>query len=35
MTGNRLGHTVEIMQKVYLVLFPTVQDEVIDLLNNL
>lgn len=35
MVGNRLGHTVDVMQRVYLHLFPTVQDEVIDLLNNL
>lgn len=35
MMSSRLGHTVGVMQKTYMHLFPTVQDEIIDLLDNL
>lgn len=35
MVGNRLGHSTRVMQETYLHLFPTIQDEVIDLLDNL
>ena len=35
MMSNRMGHTVEVMQKTYMHLFPTIQDEIIDLLDNL
>lgn len=33
--GKRLGHTLEVMQKTYLHLFPNVQEEVVNLLNSL
>ncbi len=35
MVGNRLGHSTRVMQETYLHLFPTVQDEIVDLLDNL
>ena len=35
MMANRMGHSVEVMQSVYLHLFPTIQDEIVDLLDNL
>ena len=35
MMSNRMGHTIEVMQKTYMHLFPTVQDEIVDLLDNL
>lgn len=35
MLSNRMGHSVQVMQATYMHLFPTVQDEIIDLLNNL
>ena len=35
MMSDRMGHTVEVMQKTYMHLFPTIQDEIVDLLNNL
>lgn len=35
MMSNRLGHTVEVMQKTYMHLFPTIQDEIINLLDNI
>lgn len=35
MMSNRLGHTIEVMQKTYLHLFPTVQSEIISLINKL
>ena len=34
MMSNRMGHTVEVMEKTYLHLFPTVQDEIVNLLEN-
>ena len=35
MMANRMGHSTEVMQKTYLHLFPTIQDEIVDLLNEL
>lgn len=35
MMSNRMGHTVEVMQRTYMHLFPTIQDEIVDLLDNL
>ncbi len=35
MMSNRMGHSINVMQKTYMHLFPTIQDEVVDLLDNL
>lgn len=35
MLANRMGHSLETMQRVYMHLLPTVQDEVVDILDNL
>ena len=35
MMSNRMGHSLDVMQKTYMHLFPTIQDEIIDLLDNL
>lgn len=35
MMSNRMGHSIEVMQKTYMHLFPSVQNEIIDLLDNL
>ncbi len=35
MMSERMGHSIPVMQKVYLHLFPTIQDEIVDLLDNL
>lgn len=35
MMSSRLGHTVETMQRVYMHLLPSIQDEIVDLLDNL
>ena len=35
MMSDRLGHSIEVMQKTYMHLFPTIQEEIIDLLDNL
>lgn len=35
MMSNRMGHSIGVMQKTYLHLFPSVQDEIVDLLDNL
>lgn len=35
MMSSRLGHTIATMQKTYLHLFPTIQNEIVDLLDNL
>ena len=35
MMSSRMGHTIEVMQSTYMHLFPTIQNEIIDLLNNL
>lgn len=33
--SNRMGHSVEVMRKIYMHLFPSTQDEIVDLLDNL
>lgn len=33
--SNRMGHSIEVMQKTYMHLFPTIQDEIVNLLDNL
>lgn len=35
MMSNRMGHSIAVMQKTYLHFFPSVQDEIVDLLDNL
>ena len=35
MMSNRMGHSIEVMQEVYMHLFPTVQEEIVDILDNL
>ena len=35
MMSNRMGHSLDVMQKTYMHLFPTIQDEIVDLLDNL
>ena len=35
MMSNRMGHSIDVMQRTYMHLFPTIQDEVVDLLDNL
>ena len=35
MMSNRLGHTIEVMQRTYMHLFPTIQTEIVDILDNL
>ena len=35
MMSNRMGHTIEVMQNTYMHLFPTIQDEIVDILDNL
>lgn len=35
MLANRMGHSLETMQRVYMHLLPTVQDEVVDILDSL
>ena len=35
MMSDRLGHSIDVMEKTYMHLFPTVQDEIVDILNNL
>ncbi len=35
MMSNRMGHTVQVMQNTYMHLFPTIQEEIVDLLDNL
>ena len=35
MMSNRMGHTIEVMMKTYAHLFPTIQDEIVDILDNL
>ena len=35
MMANRMGHSISVMQKTYMHLFPSVQDEIVDLLDNL
>ena len=33
--SSRMGHTIPVMQRTYLHMFPTMQDEIVDLLDNL
>ena len=33
--SQRMGHTIEVMQKTYMHLFPTVRDEIVNLLDDL
>ena len=35
MMSNRMGHTIEVMQNTYIHLFPTIQDEIVNILDNL
>lgn len=35
MMSNRMGHTIDVMQHTYMHLFPTIQNEIVDLLDNL
>lgn len=35
MMSQRMGHSLRVMQEVYMHLFPTAQDNIVDLLNNL
>lgn len=35
MLSDRMGHTIQGMQETYMHLFPTTQDEIVDLLDNL
>lgn len=35
MMSQRMGHSIEVMQNTYMHLFPTIQDEIVDLLDNL
>lgn len=35
MMSERMGHTIQVMQNTYMHLFPTVQDQIVDLLNKL
>jgi len=35
MMSERMGHTILVMQQTYMHLFPTIQDEIVDLLDNL
>lgn len=35
MMSQRMGHSLRVMQEVYMHLFPTVQNEIVDLLDNL
>jgi len=35
MLSDRMGHTIDVMEKTYMHLFPTIQNEIVDLLDNL
>lgn len=35
MMSDRMGHSIKVMQETYMHLFDSVQDEIIDLLDNL
>lgn len=35
MTAGRMGHSIEVMERTYLHLFPQVQNDIVNLLNNL
>ena len=34
-TSDRMGHTIDVMQRTYMHLFPGIQDEIVQLLDNL
>lgn len=35
MLSNRMEHSIKVMQETYIHLFPTIQNEIVDLLDNL
>lgn len=35
MMSNRMGHTIDVMEKTYMHLFPTIQNEIVNILDNL
>ncbi len=35
MMSSRMGHTIGVMQKIYMHLFPTIQDEIVNLLDKI
>ena len=35
MLSNRMGHTIQVMTDTYMHLFPTIQDEIVDILDSL
>lgn len=35
MLSQRLGHSIQVMQKTYMHLFPNTQNDIVDMLNNL
>lgn len=35
MLSERMGHTIEVMQQVYMHLFPNIQSKVVDIMNDL
>ena len=35
MMSNRMGHSIPVMQETYMHLFPTIQNEIIDILDKL
>lgn len=35
MMANRMGHSIEVMQTTYMHLFPSIQDEIEELLDEL
>ena len=35
MMSDRMGHSIQVMQDTYMHLFPTIQDEIVDLLDKL
>lgn len=35
MMSDRMGHSIKVMQEIYMHLFPTIQNEIVDILDNL
>ena len=35
MLSERMGHTIEVMQQIYMHLFPNIQSKVVDIMNDL
>ena len=35
MLSERMGHTIEVMQQVYMHLFPNIQSKVVNIMNDL